>query len=158
TLAAANLALQAGSGIGTSAAMAIDAANLAFASQNGPINISDASTVTLTGVGPLSASSIPGDVYSSATVGSVYTLLHSVGGIHGQISSRGQPLLEEANLTLADHNRYQISYRGNGGHDVTLTRVASLETLPPPNPAEQFVAMLYRTVLGRAADEAGLSS
>src|SRR5262249_11413475 len=56
---------------------------------------------------------------------------------------------------LADHNRYQISYRSNGGHYVTLTRVANQGAPPPPNPAEQFVAALYRTVLGRAADEAG---
>src|SRR5262249_39244122 len=68
------------------------------------------------------------------------------------------PLLEQGRLTLADHNRYQITYLGNGGHDVTLTRVANLESLPPPNPAADFVAALYRTVLGRAADEQGLHS
>ena len=124
-LAAANLALQAGGGIGTAGPMAIDAAHLAFASHSGPIQISDASAVALTGVDTLPASSIPGDVFSSAVVGSVFTLLHTNGGVSGQVTYQGQPLAEGATLTLADGHRYQISYQGGANHhDVTLTRVA----------------------------------
>src|SRR5262249_51313822 len=73
TLAAANLALQAGSGIGTSGRMAIDATDLAFASQGGPIRLHAAGAVTLAAVDTLAASSIPGDVFSSPKVGDVFT-------------------------------------------------------------------------------------
>src|SRR5262249_6854870 len=75
-LSVANLALQAGTGIGTTGAMAIDATHLAFASQSGAIQLSDTNAVTLTSVGVVSASSIPGDVFSAAKVGDSYTLLH----------------------------------------------------------------------------------
>src|SRR5262249_7049296 len=71
TLAAANLALQAGRGIGTTGALAIGATHLAFASQHGPIQLRDASAVTLTSVDTLLASSIPGDVFSAPDVGAV---------------------------------------------------------------------------------------
>jgi sugar lactone lactonase YvrE len=45
TLSVAKLALQAGSGVGTTGRMAIDAADLAFASLSGPIQLSDAKRV-----------------------------------------------------------------------------------------------------------------
>src|SRR5262249_21360523 len=106
TLSVVNLALQAGTGIRTTGVMAIDVANLAFTSQQGPIQISDVSPVTLTYVDTLTASSIPGDVYSAPAVGDVYTLLRSSGGVSGQISYQGQPLAEGATLTLADGHRY----------------------------------------------------
>ena len=61
-LAVANLALHAGNGIGTTGAMAIDAAQLAFDNDAGPVQLNDARAVTLTSVGPLSASSFPADV------------------------------------------------------------------------------------------------
>src|SRR5262249_23952943 len=112
TLAAANLALQAGSGIGTTGPMAIDANHLAFASQKGPIQLRDASAVRLTAVDTLAASSIPGDVFSSPQVGAVFTLLSSGGRVSGQITYQGQALTEGATLTLADGHRYLISYKG----------------------------------------------
>src|SRR5262249_33488954 len=125
TLAAANLALQAGSGIGTSGRMAIDATDLAFASQGGPIRLRAAGAVTLAAVDTLAASSIPGDVFSSPKVGDVFTLLGSGAGVSGQISYQGQVLAEGDTLTLADGHRYQISYQGGkAGHNVTLTRIA----------------------------------
>src|SRR5262249_54813372 len=134
TLTAADLALQAGTGIGTTGAMAIAAANLAFASQSGTIHLSNAGAVTLTSVYRLQASSIPADVFSAPKVGDVYTLLHSSGGVSGQITYQGQALPEGATLTLADGHRYRISYRGNGGQDVTLTRVK-----PAPRPGAALV-------------------
>src|SRR5262249_59263588 len=103
---------------------AIEAPTLASTSHDGPIQISDVSPVTLTYVDTLTASSIPGDVYSAPQVGDVYTLLSSGGGVSGLISYQGQPQAEGATLTLADGHRYRISYRGNGGQDVTLTRIA----------------------------------
>ena len=133
-LSVANLALQAGTGIGSTGAMAIDATQLAFASQSGAIQLNDANAVALTSVGTLTASSIPGDIFSSANVGGVFTLLTSGGGVSGQINYEGHALAEGATLTLADGNHYQISYRGNGGQDVTLTRIANL-TLPPGPPS-----------------------
>jgi hypothetical protein len=135
TLAVANLALQAGSGIGTTGPLAIDANTLAFASDRGPIRISDANPVTLTAVDALPHSSIPGDVFSSKVVGSVDTLLSSGGvSVSAPIYYQGQPLKEGDQLTLADGNRYQISYRGgSSGQDVTLTRKAnSAPPVPPP--------------------------
>jgi hypothetical protein len=161
TLAAANLALRASTGIGTTGALAIDAAHLLFASRSGPVQLSDASTVTLTGIDALlpPTSTIAGDVYTAQKVGAVYTLLHSGGGVSGQISYAGQALAEGDTLTLDDGHRYQISYQGGtSGHDVTLTRLADPTIAPPPPPAEQFVRGLYREVLGRAADEAGLAA
>ena len=134
TLSVANLALQAGTGIGSTGAMAIDATQLAFASQSGAIQLNDANAVALRSVGTLTASSIPGDIFSSANVGGVFTLLTSGGGVSGQINYEGHALAERATLTLADGNHYQISYRGNGGQDVTLTRIANL-TLPPGPPS-----------------------
>ena len=125
-LSVANLALQAGIGIGTTGPMAIDATHLAFASQSGAIQLSDANAVTLTSVGPVSASSIPGDVFSAAKVGDSFTLLHTGGGVTGQITYNGSALAEDATLTLADGNHYRIDYTANGGQDVTLTRIASL--------------------------------
>ena len=89
-LSVANLALQAGIGIGTTGAIAIDATHLAFASQSGAIQLSDSNAVTLTSVGPVSASSIPGDVFSAAKVGDSFTLLHTGGGVTGQITYNGQ--------------------------------------------------------------------
>ena len=62
TLTVPNLALQAGSGIGTTGELEIDATHLAFASQSGPIHLNDASAVTLTSVDTLLGSSIPGDI------------------------------------------------------------------------------------------------
>jgi hypothetical protein len=132
-LSVANLALQAGIGIGTTGPMAIDATHLAFASQSGAIQLSDANAVTLTSVGPVSASSIPGDVFSAAKVGDSFTLLHTGGGVTGQVTYNGSALAEDGTLTLADGNHYRIDYTANGGVDVTLTRIASL-TLPPPVP------------------------
>jgi hypothetical protein len=71
----------------------------------------------------------------------------------GKISYKGQPLKEGDTLTLADGHRYQLSYQGGtSGHDVTLTRLAD------PSPDQQFVGALYRAVLGREADAAGLAS
>jgi sugar lactone lactonase YvrE len=134
TLAINNLALQAGSGIGTTARMALDVLHLAFASQKGPIQLSDASAVTLTAVDTLPASSIPGDVFSASKVGAVSTLLSGGGRISGQITYQGQALAEGATLTLADGHHYQISYQGGtSGHDVTLTRLADLTSVPPPS-------------------------
>ncbi len=133
TLAVANLALQAGIGIGTTGAMAIDVTHLAFTSQSGAIHLSDAGAVTLTGVGNLLASSIPGDVFSSSTVGEVNTLLHT-GGVSGQITYNARALSEGAPLLLADGNLYRISYQGNGGQDVTLRRVENLTSTPGPLP------------------------
>jgi DNA-binding beta-propeller fold protein YncE len=130
-LSVANLALQAGTGIGTTGAMAIDATYLGFASQSGAIQLSNSGAVTLTSIGPISASSIPGDVFSAAEVGDSFRLLHSGGGVTGQITYSGRALTQDATLTLADGNHYRIDYKANGGEDVTLTRVASL-TLPPP--------------------------
>jgi hypothetical protein len=72
--------------------MAIDATQLAFASQSGPIHLSDANSLTLTSVGG-QVSSIPGDVFSAAKVGSVDTLLTS-GGVSGQITYQGRALRE----------------------------------------------------------------
>jgi hypothetical protein len=135
--------------------MAIDVSRLAFASQSGPIQLQDPHVVLLTPVDTLAASSIPGDVFSSPNVGDVYTLL-STGGVSGQVTYQGQALAEGATLTLADGHDYRISYKSNGGHDVTLTRVADSGDVHAPE--QQFVAALYRTVLGRAADEAGLHS
>ena len=132
-LSVANLALQAGIGIGTTGATAIDATHLAFASQSGAIQLSDTNPVTLTSVGPVSASSIPGDVFSAAKVGDSFTLLHTGGGVTGQVTYNGGALAEDGTLTLADGNHYRIDYTANGGVDVTLTRIASL-TLPPPVP------------------------
>ena len=57
-------------------------------------------------------------------MGNGYTLLHSSGGVKGQISYNGQALAEGTTLILSDGNRYQISYKANGGQDVTLTRIA----------------------------------
>src|SRR5262249_52446482 len=97
-LAAANLALRAGSGLGRTRALAIDAAHLLFASRSGHVQLSDASTVTLTSIDaidlPPPTSSIAGDVFSAAQVGAVYTLLHSSGGVSGQLTYRGQALAE----------------------------------------------------------------
>ena len=132
-LSVANLALQAGSGIGTTGAIAIDATHLAFASQSGAIQLSDSNAVTLTSVGTLSASSIPGDVFSATNVGDSFTVLHAGLGVTGQLSYNGNPLAQNATLTLADGKRYRIDYSANGGEDVTLTRIASL-TLPRPVP------------------------
>src|SRR5262249_23769865 len=133
TLTAANLALQAGTGIGTAGRMAIDASQLAFASNSGPIQLSDDGAVTLTRVDILSASSIRASVYSSGIVGSVYTLLSAGGGVSGQISYQGQALAEGATLTLADGNHYRVSYQGDGGQDVTLTRIANPAPVAVPN-------------------------
>jgi hypothetical protein len=134
TLAVANLALQAGTGIGTTAAMAIDATHLAFASQSGGIHISDPNTVTLTSVATLPASSIPGNVFSAPQLGAVFTLLSSNGGVSGQVTYQGHALAEGATLTLADGHRYRISYQGGkAGHDVTLTRIA--DPTKPHGPA-----------------------
>jgi hypothetical protein len=130
-LSVANLGLQSGIGIGTTGAMAIDATQLAFASQSGAIQLSDSNAVTLTSVGSVSTSSIPGDVFSAAKVGDSFTLLHTDGGATGQISYNGHALAEDATVTLADGNHYRIDYKANGGQGVTLTRVPSL-TLPPP--------------------------
>jgi hypothetical protein len=132
TLAVANLALQAGTGIGTTGRMAIDATHLAFASQSGPIQLHDARAVKLIGVDTLPASSIPPDVFSAPQVGDVYTLLSSDAGISGQVTYQGDALAEGATLTLADGHRYQISYKGGkSGHDVTLTRIADPASVPP---------------------------
>src|SRR5262249_24104058 len=121
----ASLALQAGSGIGTTGALAIDATYLAFASQQGPIRLRSAGAVALTGVATLPASSIPGDVFSAVAVGDAYTLLSSSGAVSGQVTYPGRALAEGDTLPLADGHRYRISYRGGtGGHDVTLTRIA----------------------------------
>jgi hypothetical protein len=148
TLAVASLALQAGTGIGTTGNMAINAAQLAFASQSGPIHLRDASAVTLTSVAMLPASSIPGNVFSAPQVGDVSTLLGS-GGVSGRVTYQGQALQEGATLTLGDGQPYRISYQaGTTGHDVTLTRLAD------PSPEQQFVGALYRAVLGREADGA----
>ena len=130
-LSVANLALQAGIGIGTTGAMAIDATHLAFASQSGAIQLSDSNAVTLTSVGPVSASSIPGDVFSAQRWATVSRCCTRGGGVTGQITYNGQSLAEDATLTLADGNHYRIDYSANGGQDVTLTRIASL-TLPSP--------------------------
>ena len=126
TLTVANLALQAGSGIGTTGDFRTAVTNLAFANQSGAIHISNTGAVTLTNVDTLTGASIPGNIHSSSVVGSVYTLLQSSGGVSGQISYNGQPLAEGAPLVLADGNRYQISYRAGGGQDITLTLTASL--------------------------------
>lgn len=134
TLAVANLALLAGSGIGTTGAVTIDATHLAFATQSGPIRLGDTNAVALTSVGTLATSSIPGDIFSAANVGESYTLLRSGGGVSGQITYDGRALAEGATLTLADGKHYRISYKGNGGQDVTLTRIASLTSPPPPSP------------------------
>jgi hypothetical protein len=131
TLSVVNLALQAGTGIGTTRRMAIDVANLAFASGKGPIQLGNANSLTLTSVDTLLASSIPPDVFSAPQVGDVYTLLSS-GGVIGQITYQGHALAEGATLTLADGHRYQISYKGGkSGHDVTLTRIADPASVPP---------------------------
>ena len=69
TLAAANLAVRAGTGIGTTGAVAIDAAHLLFASRSGPVQLRDASAVTLTSIDDAlipPTSSINGDVFSAA--------------------------------------------------------------------------------------------
>jgi hypothetical protein len=73
-------------------------------------------------------------------------MLHSGGGVSGQISYKGQTLAEGATLVLADGNHYRISYKANGGKDVTLTRIA--------NPASRSVAppAQDRAVLDREAD------
>jgi sugar lactone lactonase YvrE len=156
TLRVTNLALQAGSGIGTTGRMAIDATNLAFASQQGPIQLSDASSFTLTSVAGL-APSIPGDVFSTPQVGDVYTLLSSGGGVSGQLTYQGQPLAEGATLTLADGNPYQISYQGGtDGHDVTLTRLADPAAVPPPSPGPKCGRAPHRAGLGHEADKAWL--
>jgi hypothetical protein len=85
--------------------------------------------VTLTSVDTLPAPSIPGNVFSASKVGAVYTLLSSGGPVSGQITYQGKALAEGAPLTLADGNRYQVSYRGGkAGHDVTLTRIANPAT------------------------------
>jgi hypothetical protein len=148
TLAVANLAVQAGSGIGTAAAaLATDATHLAFTNQSGAIHISDTGAVTLTSVATLAGSSIPGNLTSLKVVGSVYTLLHS-GGVSGQVSYQGQALAEGATLVLADGNHYQISYKANGGKDVTLTRIANPAPKSVTPPAQD------RTVLDREADVA----
>ena len=126
-LSVANLALQAGTGIGT---IAIDAAHLAFASQSGSIQLSDSSAVTLTSVGTVSASSIPGTVFSAANVGDSHTLLHSGGSVTGQITYNGRVLAQDATLALADGNLYRIDYTANGGQDVTLTRISQAMLLP----------------------------
>jgi hypothetical protein len=137
TLAVANLALQAGSGIGTTGDLLTTVTYLAFANTKGAIRISNTGAVTLTSVDTVIGSSIPGDIYSSSVVGSVYTLLHSSAGVSGLISYNGRALAEGATLVLADGNRYQISYKANGGQDVTLTRIANAssngadESTPP---------------------------
>jgi hypothetical protein len=158
-LSVANLALQAGTGIGTTGAMAIDATYLAFASQSGGVHLSDSSAVTLTGIGPIFASSIPGDVFSAAKVGDGFTLLHASGGVTGQITYNGRALAQDATLTLADGNHYRIDYTANSGHDVTLTRVAS-PTTPSPGPEPEpgppaGVALVGRTLVitGSAGDD-----
>src|SRR5262249_10572328 len=123
TLSVVNLALQAGTGIGTTGRMAIDVANLAFASQQGPVQLSDANSLTLTSVDTLLGSSIPPDVFSAPAAGDADTLLTS-GGVIGLITYRGRALAEGATLTLADGHLYRISYQGGtGGHNVTLTRI-----------------------------------
>ena len=134
-LSVANLALQAGIGIGTTGPMAIGATHLAFASQSGTIQLSDANAVTLMSIGPVSASTIPGDVFSAANVGDSFTLLHTGGGVTGQITYNGLALAQDATLTLADGNHYRIDYTANGGQDVTLTRIASLTLTPPVPPS-----------------------
>jgi CSLREA domain-containing protein len=131
TLAAANLALQAGDGIGTTGTLLVAATDLAFASRSGPIRISNAGAVTLKGVDELAGSSIPGDITSSSVVGSVYTILTSSGGVSGQISYNGRALSEGEALRLADGHLYRISYQANGGRDVTLTRIAEVVTEAP---------------------------
>jgi hypothetical protein len=152
TLAVASLALQAGSGIGTTGNLAINVTQLAFASQSGPIHLQDASAVTLTSVATLPASSIPGNVFSAPQVSGVSTLLGS-GGVSGRVTYQGQALQEGATLTLADGHPYRISYQGGTtGHDVTLTRLAD------PSPEQQFVQAVYRAVLSRKADTAGMAS
>src|SRR5262249_4397939 len=134
TLTAANLALRAGTGIGTAGRMAIDATQLAFASNSGPIQLSNAGAVTLTGVDTLSASSISPSFDNSGSVGGVNTLLSAGGGVSGQISYQGQALAEGATLTLADGSHYRVSYQGDGGKDVTLTRVANPAPVAVPSP------------------------
>jgi sugar lactone lactonase YvrE len=134
-LSVANLGLQAGIGIGTTGAMAIDATHLAFASQSGAIQLSDTNAVTLTSVGPISATSIPGNVFSASNVGDSFTVLHAGGGVTGQISYNGRALAQDATFTLADGNHYRIDYTANGGDDVTLTRVASLTLRTPAHPS-----------------------
>ena len=126
TITVANLALHAGTGIGTTGDFRTAVTKLAFANQSGAIHISNTGAVTLTNVDSLTGATIPGNIHSSSVVGSVYTLLHSSDGIKGQISYNGQPLADGATLVLADGNRYQISYKANGGHDVTLTRIANV--------------------------------
>jgi sugar lactone lactonase YvrE len=129
-IAANDLALVAGTGIGTTGAISLDVATMAFSSQSGGIQLSDASPITLGSVGPLSTSSIPDNIFSAPQVGDSYTILHS-GGVTGEISFSGRALAEGNSITLADGFRYRISYVGNDGHDVTLTRVASLESTGP---------------------------
>jgi hypothetical protein len=112
--------------------MAIDATRLAFASQNGPIQLRDASAVMLTGVGSLPASSISANVFSAPHVGDVFTLLSSGGGVSGELTYKGRTLAEGDTLKLADGHRYQISYHGGpSGHDVTLTRIADNRSSKP---------------------------
>src|SRR5262249_26373092 len=104
-----------------------------FASNSGHIKLSEDGAVTLTGVDILSASSIPPSVFSGS-VGSVYTLLSAGGGVSGQISFQGQALAEGATLTLVDGNHYRGSYQGDGGKDVTLTRIANPAPVAVPSP------------------------
>jgi hypothetical protein len=125
TLTVANLALQAGSGIGTSGNLHTAVTNLSLANQSGAIHISNTGAVTLTNVDTLIGSSIPGNIDSSPVVGNVYTLLHS-SGVKGQISYNGRALADGSALVLSDGIRYQISYRSDGGEDVTLKRIATV--------------------------------
>ena len=154
TITVANLALHAGTGIGTTGDFRTAVTNLAFANHSGAIHISNTGAVTLTNVDTLTGASIPGNIHSSSVVGSVYTLLHSSDGIKGQISYNGQPLAEGATLVLADGNRYQISYKANGGKDVTLTRIANVERAKV---LDQTIRDGRAAALGFWADAAGLA-
>ena len=138
TIAVSALALQAGSGIGTTGDLHTAVSELAFVNRSGVIHISNTGAIDISGVDSLRFSSIPGDIYSSSVVGSVYTIAHSNVGVGGEIIYHDRSLPEGAILTLADGNRYQISYKGDGGQDVTLTRIAdegSVSNGSPTRPA-----------------------
>ena len=128
TITVANLALQAGSGIGTTGDLHTAVTNLAFANQSGAIHISNTACPHAHGRRYPDRLVHPGQHRHRflSVVGSVYTLLHSSGGVNGQISYNGRALPEGATLILADGNRYQISYKAGGGQDVTLTRIGSV--------------------------------
>src|SRR5207253_9390964 len=62
----------------------------------------------------------------AAPLGTIYTIVHTTAGVTGQFRGLG-----EGALVILSGNRYQISYKANGGKDVILTRVV--------NPATHFV-------------------